>query len=511
MDDEVGISIESFLSANKSMIIAPAGHGKTHTIVDCLEMFHHQDKKILILTHTHAGISSIKSKIVARNIHPTIYEINTICSFTLNLTLAYVPEYLLPDDSNMRAKYQKAQEFALQLITAKPVQSVLRAKYEHIIVDEYQDCDTYQHQLIDTLGEIIKVHILGDHMQGIFDFNGNPVDLESSAFDEYRQHIQTLNIPWRWNIVGAHELGKEILLIRALLESHQDVDLRKYKYIQYVQTHKNDLYWRGKSTPETPEIIKLLRKCLSNNHTGNVLVIHPHSFMKDSRIKLTKTLYNIGMLESIDDSDFYETVKAFENNVEKSLIASIKVFLKETCVASSLDEWLHDDGSLVNVRAVKKLPTFTKIKEIIDPLLKQKTPSIILSTISQLRNLLNIKVVRNDVYYTIERVLIDASRRNISLSESLKHNRDVVRRIGRNIQGKYLGTILLTKGLECDTVIVLNAHQFPDGKHLYVALSRCSKRLIVASDSPILSPYKRETQRKKPSYPSLFSDDDFIS
>lgn len=510
--DRDSVNIGDFLSPNKSMIIAPAGHGKTHTIVDCLETFQYQDKKILILTHTHAGISSIKAKITARNINPKVYEINTICSFALNLTLAYVPEYLLPDDSDMHAKYLKAQEHALQLMAAKPIQSVIRAKFKHIIVDEYQDCDTYQHQLIDSLSEIIKVHILGDHMQGIFDFNGNPVDLKSSAFDEYREHLQTLNIPWRWNNAGAHKLGKEILLIRSELENHQNVDLRKYKQIQFVQTHKNDLYWHGKTTTETPEIIKLLRQYLRPTYEGNVLVIHPQSFKKDSRTKLTKNLYNIGMLESIDDSDFYDTAKTFENNEGDSLIASIKAFLKETCIASSLDDWIHDDGSLVNVRADKKKPTIIKIKQIIEPLKLHKTASQILSVITCLRQLFNIRVVRNDVYYTIVRVLQDADCRSISLTESLKHNRDVVRRIGRSIQGKYLGTTLLTKGLECDTVIVLNVDQFPNEKHLYVALSRCSKRLIVASDNPIISfSGKTKTTKKKDSQPSLFSDEDYTS
>lgn len=204
--DRAELDIHLFMDSNKSMIIAPAGYGKTHTIVDCLEKFQFEDKKILILTHTHAGIASIKTKIADRNIDPKIYEINTICSFTLNLTLAYVPASLLPDDSDMNKKYQKAQGFARQLLAAKPIKSVLQAKYAHIIVDEYQDCNTSQHQLIDLLGQFIKVHILGDHMQGIFGFNGTPVDLNSSTFDDYRVHIQTLNIPWRWNNAGATEL-----------------------------------------------------------------------------------------------------------------------------------------------------------------------------------------------------------------------------------------------------------------------------------------------------------------
>lgn len=510
--DRDNVNIDAFLSPSKSMIIAPAGYGKTHTIVDCLEQFQFEDKKILILTHTHAGIASIKTKIIDRKINSKIYEINTICSFTLNLALAYIPESLLPDDSDMDKKYQKAQSFAIQLLAAKPIKSVLQAKYEHIIVDEYQDCDTSQHQLIDMLSKIVKTHILGDHMQGIFGFNGTSVDLNSSMFDDYREHLQTLNTPWRWNNAGAKELGEEILHIRNLLERKDHIDLRQYQHIQFVETQRNDLYWHRKSDHDTPpEIITLLRHYLSDKHKGNVLIIHPLSFNKDSRISLTKTLYNLGILESIDDSDFYDTVNAFESKSGNDLIASIKSFLQTTCAASVLDNWLHDDGSTVDVRKKEKQPTLLKIKEIISPLKSQKSASLILSTIYQLRQLFNLRVIRNDVYYTIERVLIDACRRNISLSESLKHNRDVVRRIGRNITGKYIGTTLLTKGLECETVIVLNAHQFPDEKHLYVALSRCSKRLIVASDSAIFPPYKKQ-QDKKPRVDavqlSLFTEPD---
>lgn len=63
----------------------------------------------------------------------------------------------------------------------------------------------------------------------------------------------------------------------------------------------------------------------------------------------------------------------------------------------------------------------------------------------------------------------------------MKKNRDVLRRVGRNIKGRCIGTTLLTKGLEFDVVIVLNAHLFTNPKHLYVALTRASKKLIVIS------------------------------
>lgn len=61
------VDVAEFLQKNKSMIIAPAGFGKTHTIINCLAQYQ-ETKKILILTHTHAGVASIREKIKANNI-----------------------------------------------------------------------------------------------------------------------------------------------------------------------------------------------------------------------------------------------------------------------------------------------------------------------------------------------------------------------------------------------------------------------------------------------------------
>ena len=509
MDAQTGIDLGKFLTANKSMIVAPAGHGKTHTIVDCLEHYKPEGKKILILTHTHAGIASIREKIAERNVPAKYYEINTICSFSLNLTLSYIPEDQLPDDSDMNDRYRKAQEFAMTLLSSKPIRSVMKAKYDHIIVDEYQDCDFEQHRLINKLGEIIKVHILGDAMQGIFDFNGSPIDLNGVHLNAYQENCQTLSTPWRWINAGCPELGQEILDIRLLLEKGQSVNLTQYKQIKYIRTTKNDYFWHSKNKIEKPEIIKILYYYLSDRYDGNVLVIHPESHRKEPRIKLTKRLFNLGMLESIDDRDYYETLKSFENSQGDELIAAIISFIKLTCVTSDLDNWIHSNGTFVKKKKNEEdIAKSESLKGHIESLKNKNQPGNILAIISHIRQALGInKVARKDIFYTIERILKDAQSRRISLLEALKQNRDKVRRIGRSIQGKYIGTTLLTKGLECEAVIVLDAHKFPTAEHLYVALSRCSRRLIVASETPILHPPKSRTdisKNKKTIQPSLF-------
>ena len=91
-----------------------------------------------------------------------------------------------------------------------------------------------------------------------------------------------------------------------------------------------------------------------------------------------------------------------------------------------------------------------------------------------------------DIYYT----LVDANTLGLTASEAIVRNRNILRRKGRKIMQKSIGTTLLTKGLEFCDVVVLNAQQIKDPKHLYVALTRCSERLVVISNSAVLHPYE---------------------
>lgn len=57
-----------------------------------------------------------------------------------------------------------------------------------------------------------------------------------------------------------------------------------------------------------------------------------------------------------------------------------------------------------------------------------------------------------------------------------------IRHAGRKIKGRCIGTTLLTKGLEFDNVIIVDAHLFTDKKNFYVAISRACKSLIILTE-----------------------------
>ena len=76
---------------------------------------------------------------------------------------------------------------------------------------------------------------------------------------------------------------------------------------------------------------------------------------------------------------------------------------------------------------------------------------------------------RKELFNDLCKALEEAEYNNTSVYESMKKIKNRKRKIGRKIEGKCIGTTLLIKGLEFDTVAVLNAHEFEDPK-IYMLL-----------------------------------------
>jgi hypothetical protein len=64
--------------------------------------------------------------------------------------------------------------------------------------------------------------------------------------------------------------------------------------------------------------------------------------------------------------------------------------------------------------------------------------------------------------------------------------REQARMIGRPLAKRTVGSTLLLKGLEADVTVILNPEHM-DRQHLYVAMTRGARRLVICSGSPKLS------------------------
>lgn len=476
------LDIFKFLNDFKSLIIAPAGYGKTHTIVDCLHIYEGK-KKILVLTHTHAGIASLKEKIEQAKIPNNKYELDTICSHALHLTQMYhVNNYEIPSSQDLNVLFEFALIVAEKLYRASPIKEVLQSKYDHVIVDEYQDCSQKQHDMIMRMAETLKTHLLGDPLQGIFSFrNSKLVEIEvDERLEEFRQNCQTLEIPWRWRNVNQNGLGEDLKSIRDKLLKKVDVDLSLYKNITCIIAPPSDCY-----KPKTLYKRVIWRE--ANN--SSLLVIHPVSENIAARESFISHFNFLNMIESIDDKGYYYFCAACDEKYGKDLIGYIIEFCRKIFLKSIVDKWFATD-TIKTKRSIDDKKISSRLSIIISELLRNKRYIKIVELISLIGMLPGNRTNRIRFVKDLMSVLKDADMFNITAVEALKKNRDKCRRVGRKVVGKNIGTTLLTKGLEYDTVVVLDAQKYRDPKNLYVALTRCCKRLIIITDNRILHPYR---------------------
>lgn len=474
------MDIAAFLSADKSMVLAPAGYGKTYTIAEVLAAYQ-GSKKILVLTHTHAGIASLKEKFDQKHIPSSLYVLDTICSFALNLTKTYhVTKEEIPSESDVNDLFKFSIEHATTILKASPIKHLMKSQYDHLIVDEYQDCSVSQHQMILELASSIKTHLLGDPLQGIFGFRDESiVDFDDESFNPFKANFQSLDTPWRWINAGNALLGKELASIRERLLAGLDIDLSNYSAVDVIIGNKNDYTIPGSAYKRT----------IFSELINDAVLIHPNNTSINPRMSFVKQFNQLQIIESIDDRDYYKWCHMFDQHSGMQLIKDVADLLREVGSKTVVNSLLKEDGSFKKKHKQEDKAIIQSLVPYTNSLINNKSYKFIAQLIEQIKTLLNVTIYRKDFYRDICQILFEADMLGLTSSEALLRNRNLLRRKGRKIIKKSIGTTLLTKGLEFDHVVVLNAQEFKDPRHLYVALTRSCKRLVVITNNPILHPY----------------------
>tara|TARA_R110002050_G_scaffold113401_2_gene228118 strand:+ start:4680 stop:6095 length:1416 start_codon:yes stop_codon:yes gene_type:complete len=463
------MNYQQFISKDKSLLIAPAGFGKTHALAESISHTP-EEKKQLILTHTHAGIASIKEKIKKFNIATTKYHIETITGFAQKYALAFYCGDDIPEQENSAKYYSFIIEKATELLEFEAVKRTVLYSYQGLFVDEYQDCSLIHHQMIMALTKILPTHILGDPMQGIFDFNETLVDFNNDliGFEE----VGSLNVPWRWNNANRSDLGKDLSEIRDRLKDGKTVELTKYRSIETVICKENEWYKPRSLYRNT--LTELLGE-------QSLLLIHPISSSVEPRIKILKSFNNrLSLLESIDAKEFYIIAKIIDDWENKPVILLVRELSYRLFNKSGLDSWFNSTGfkrkqDPIDSRRIEDL------KKLIIEIENQMKYSSLAILMQKIMGLPEVKCYRKDLMFALGRALAIADTDNENVYNAMVDYKNAVRRVGRKIYGNCIGTTLLTKGLEFDTVAILDAHRFDNYKHFYVAITRACKRLVIFS------------------------------
>lgn len=469
MSEELALKLNDFTT--KGYVIAPAGYGKTHLIAMAVKA---ATKRQLILTHTFAGVNSLKTKMNALGVPASKYQIDTIASWSLRLCLAY------PKTSGWKAEHPTGKQWSKlyqccsELLGKQFIHRVVAATYAGVYVDEYQDCSDLQHALVCSLAEFMACRILGDPMQAIFDFggdNGSPVDWVASVYPTFIC-LGQLETPWRWKTTGDPTLGAWLKEAREKLEQGQKID---------VSNGLPACVKRVYTTPEylAPKQYSSLMNLLG--HQESVIALHGGDQQSKNKTHLLARTVGgrFSSIEEVEGKDLHSFIKklvAAKTPQQGFLLAldfSKKCF---TGVARTLTAGTQKGEVAKQSKATKYPPILFAANSY----LASPTSAHLKAFFLALKANPETSAYRRDLLYRFLNVLkihIDGGGATLTDAANL-YQRDM-RHTGRPINHrKLIGTTLLVKGLEYDHAVILDADAL-DAKDLYVAMTRGSKSLTI--------------------------------
>lgn len=500
----MAIDWSEFINSEQSFLEAYAGHGKTTAIADCL-LQSAPDSYFLILTHTHAGIASLLKNFKSKNIPTSKYQLETIDGFAQRIVLSQQGDTNLPPQGDKKY-FRVAVEICEELLKSKRMQYVMGITYQGVFVDEYQDCSPQQHQMILSLTENIPLHCLGDHMQGIFSFGDEKiVDLKSDLF--FFQRFNCLDYPWRWHPNNL-PLGNKIKDMRMELENYNRVTLI------HSPNEGVYVYQYPDCTVYDCEYGRFLRSIVNYHSSNSLLIICPSYFEKDKHgverlrgglddridIKSKIDFNNSYVILDALDADFYYSAA---NRLDKFIVditqrpnikriahlfdvLTDKLFIHKT----GLGKWIDRSQNRFKKRTGEKLGKCAELSRLFEIFEKCPNSKNLYPILDLIIGLPEIKCSHPNCYYEVLRVVKCSAEDTNSVFDAMKQNKTRIRHMGRHIEGKCIGTTLLTKGLEFDTVIICDADKFEDKKHFYVAISRACRQLILLTHKNQL-PFKK--------------------
>ncbi|MCT8127536.1 AAA family ATPase [Alishewanella sp. BS5-314] len=462
------MTVQTVLEADLGLVIAPAGCGKTHLITETLSIS--QDKPYLVLTHTTAGVASLKQKLRRLSVPAKNYVVTTIDGWALRLA-NYFPT-LCPIQSRPeqgKVYYPELRQKVVDLLRAGQISDIIRASYSRLLVDEYQDCDLLQHQLVQALSLTLPTVVFGDPMQCIFSFGG-PMPDWTQDVEAYFPTIQELSTPWRWSNAGAPALGEWILHCRQLLQQGDKIDLQSCPahvfYHQLTGNDRTDL--QGQQS---------IHYAFLQDYPSESLLILGDSAKPKVRHEFAKLTANLDVVEPVEFRDIITSAAQIDNANGINLVQVVLNTAANMMTNVEVPLTLQRLTTIMEGR--NRTPT-TPVEHHLICLAQGSTRANILNALQQLEIKPGVRIYRKSALHALkEAISIAIQSPEQSLFDAASKVRERMRHAGdKRIPHRAIGSTLLLKGLECDRTIILDAGAL-NSKNLYVALSRGAKSITV--------------------------------
>jgi hypothetical protein len=470
-DDDIDLLI-----IGRGAITAPAGCGKTHLIADALTR-HDRAKPIMIITHTNAGVVALRGKLDRLNVPSAAYRLVTIDGWAMRLISTF-PHRSAHDPGLLKlahpaTDYPNIRATAARLLKAGHINDVLRANYDRLIVDEYQDCSVRQHALISWAAQTLPTVVLGDPLQAIFGFGADNL-VEWDEVIKYFLLVGELKTPWRWINAGAEPLGRWLLEVRERLLRGEAIDLRQAPTgVVWVELDGSDDHAKRLAAARTR----------GPGRDPCVLIIGDSTNPVSHRQFASQTPGAV-TIEAVDLRDLVAFAQRFDLNAPEAL-DQLAQFAE--CVMTNV-------GALDFVARVRALADGSQSGSVADAVhvaldfVRRPSHLRAVDVLAEIGKMAGVRTHRPAVLRASIRALqLCHGTEGLSLYDAAVRMREQNRLVGRPLPRRAVGSTLLLKGLEGDLVVILNADGL-DPHNLYVAMTRGSKGLIVCSSSPVLKP-----------------------
>lgn len=458
----------------RGSVTAPAGCGKTQLIADSLTQ-HTDNKPVLVLTHTNAGVTALRTRLQRGGVPNSAYVVSTIDGFAMRLAGKFplragldarALELATPNND-----YPAIRIGVQGLLQSRHINDPMASTYSRLLVDEYQDCNAAQHGIVCALAQTLPTCILGDPMQAIFGFRDPLVHWEREAQAEFPP-IGALQTPWRWRLAGMEALGAWLLQARATLQAGQPVDLRGApEGIRWIQlTQGTEVQQR-----------LLAARTVAPDRDGRVLVIGD-SMNVAGRHQLTMQTPGATSVEAVDLKDLVNFARQFN-------LASPQALRQLADFASTLMTGVGTANLLARVETIRggraRVPP-TPAEAFAVAFMAAPSHHASINLLQSLSDQHGARVYRPEVLHCCISALKAAGGEEGFAGAAIQareRNRHLCRPMGR----RAVGSTLLLKGLEADVAVILEPERMT-AQHLYVALTRGAKQVVICSSTPLLTP-----------------------
>ncbi|AQP47275.1 hypothetical protein BW730_06930 [Tessaracoccus aquimaris] len=467
------MSALSLLDSLPASIELAAGGGKTWMLADTVRSIAGGEGRALILTHTVAGLHSIRSKLREFEVSADAYRVATLTSLAIELVSAYSShaDFAVPENVDLTRSGEYIQG-AIAVLQRQHIRDVFSLSYTHLLVDEYQDCSTSQHALVYALRTAIpQTAVFGDRLQSIFGFADPIVDWGSDVLPHFPA-FPVSHVPWRW-LGHNEELGEWLVALRSQLTVGNVVDFSR------------DLPSGVAFLPRTTSGFELVDAARKRRGDGETVVVITAPHLHSARAVASR-LPGYAVMEELGGSFMFKRLGALAD-LDPSDYATWLVATAKECFTGygKLDKGVLGRMCKGQPVTTLKRPGLERTLAVIDLVRTAPELGVLATAMNEIRQgreaQLHSREAWLDMTAVVEACAVDPER---GMLAELSRVRERVRHGGRRRQLHTVSRTVLIKGLEYDHVIIPNIADIRDVCNLYVALTRARKSITIIGQTP---------------------------